>query len=58
MRTQNYKYIEYGNHRPPELFDLARDPREMSNLMGTTRGRDLLPGLQAMLEKLKKGQRP
>jgi len=58
VRTQHYKYIEYGNRRPPELFDLARDPREMSNLMGTTRGRDLLPGLQAMLEKLKKGQRP
>jgi arylsulfatase A-like enzyme len=54
VRTQRYKYIEYEGRRLPELFDLARDPKEMHNLMGTTRGKELLPGLKAMLEKLKR----
>ena len=55
VRTQRYKYIEYEDRQPPELFDLDRDPKEMNNLMGTTRGRNLLPELKAKLEKFKRG---
>jgi len=42
VRTDRYKYIEYRDGvRPGELFDLAEDPREMSNLFGAAGARSL-----------------
>ena len=58
VRTERFKYIEYEGRKSPELFDLSQDPKEMSNLMDTARGNDLHLGLKAMLEELKKGERP
>lgn len=33
------------SRRPPELYDLERDPREEQNRFDTTEGRDAVPGL-------------
>jgi len=57
VRTDRYKYVEFERGRSPWLFDLEADPREMRNLMGTAEGRQLLPELQSMLERLHKGER-
>jgi N-acetylglucosamine-6-sulfatase len=57
VRTDRYKYIEYQGSRPAELFDLAADPREMSNLYGTPEGEALLPELKESLRRLEQGQR-
>ncbi len=56
VRTGRYKYIEYqSDKRPRELFDLAADPKEKSNLYKTARGKKLVPGLKKELARLKKG---
>jgi hypothetical protein len=57
VRTESHLYAEYQGRKPPELFDVVRDPREMRNLMGTSEGEQLLPGLKKMLEGLKAGKR-
>jgi N-acetylglucosamine-6-sulfatase len=57
VRTDRYKYIEYQGSRPAELFDLAADPREMSNLYGTPEGEALLPELKESLRRLERGKR-
>jgi len=55
VRTDDFKYIEYQNDvRPRELFDLANDPREKVNLMGTAQGRALSRELRAEMERLKR----
>ncbi len=54
VRTERYKYIEWDNCRSPELYDLAKDPRELKNIIGTNDGKALLPGLKKELERLKK----
>lgn len=57
IRTQRYKYIDWETCRTPELYDLAHDPREMANLMGTTAASDLAPRLAGELEALKRKYR-
>lgn len=53
VRTSRYKYIHYTKlPGADELYDLASDPYEMDNLMGTARGRAVLPELQAELARL------
>ena len=53
VRTERYKYITYSELRGmDELYDLATDPFEMDNLMGSARGRALVPELQAELSRL------
>ncbi len=54
VRTERYKYIEWDACRAPELYDLAEDPRELVNLAASGKGKKLLPGLKAELERLKK----
>jgi len=56
IRTERYKYIEYQGRRSPELFDLAKDPKEMNNLYQSSIGQPLLTGLQADLNRLKQGE--
>jgi len=34
LRTARHKWIEFEGGRPPELYDLARDPRERESLAG------------------------
>ena len=57
VRTRRHKFIRFQGGRPEELYDLARDPREMTNLIGTAEGVQLRPELAAMLEKLRRGVR-
>ncbi len=57
VRTRRYKYIEYGNRRMPELYDLERDPGEKKNIISTRQGRMELPRLRNMLRALKAGVR-
>jgi len=54
VRTERYKYIEWEACRANELYDLAEDPRELSNIIGDTRGKDMLPTLKKELERLKR----
>jgi len=57
VRTDRHKYIEYQGRKKAELFDIAKDPREMQNLMNTPEGERIQPGLKKMLEDLKQGGR-
>jgi N-acetylglucosamine-6-sulfatase len=53
VRTERYKYIRYVElPGMEELYDLETDPFETDNLMGTERGRALLPDLQGELDRL------
>lgn len=53
VRTGRYKYIRYVElPGMEELYDLETDPFEMDNLIGTERGRALLPDLQGELDRL------
>jgi len=57
VRTDTHIYIEFEGRRPPELYDLVKDPRQKQNLMGTPEGDRLRPELKGMLENLKRGER-
>ena len=55
VRTDRYKYIKYTSlEGMDELYDLQTDSLEMQNLIGTERGRALLPELTAELERLQR----
>ncbi len=54
VRTKTHKYIEYDGRHENELFDLAADPKEEINLMGSAEGEKLLPGLKKKLDDLKR----
>jgi len=55
VRTERYKYIRYTELQGmDELYDLETDPFEMENLIGTERGRALLPQLAAELDRLQR----
>jgi N-acetylglucosamine-6-sulfatase len=55
VRTERYKYIRYLElPGMDELYDLAADPYEMTNLMGSPRQAELLPSLQAELARLRR----
>jgi N-acetylglucosamine-6-sulfatase len=56
VRTERLKYIHYLElPGMDELYDLVADPYELDNLIGTERGRELLPALQAELARLQGG---
>ncbi|MFN8570884.1 MAG: sulfatase-like hydrolase/transferase [Gemmatimonadaceae bacterium] len=53
IRTERYKYIHYLElPGMDELYDLQSDPFELDNLVGSARGKSLLPEMQASLAKL------
>jgi N-acetylglucosamine-6-sulfatase len=54
VRTETHIYIEYEGRRPPELYDLMRDPRQKQNLIGSPEGDRLRPVLKERLEALKR----
>ena len=57
IRTESLKDIHYLElPGMDELYDLEADPYELDNLIGTERGRKLLPALQAELARLQGGQ--
>ena len=57
VRTERYKYIDYLELAGmDEMYDLQADPYELDNLIGSARGRELLPALQAELARLTRGQ--
>ena len=56
VRTERYKYIDYLElDGMDEMYDLLADPYELDNLIGSARGRKLLPALQTELERLTAG---
>jgi len=56
IRTDQYKYIEYKDRPSAFLYDIANDPREQKNIIGTEKGQQLIPGLKKMLKDLKEGR--
>jgi N-acetylglucosamine-6-sulfatase len=53
VRTERHKYVHYLELPDmDELYDLQADPYELDNLIGTARERELLPMLQAELDRL------
>jgi N-acetylglucosamine-6-sulfatase len=55
VRTERYKYIHYLElPGMDELYDLQDDPFEMRNLIGSDRGRELLPAVREELERLQR----
>jgi arylsulfatase A-like enzyme len=56
VRTATHKYIEYGGRRRSELYDVAQDPKETRDLMGSEDGQRLQPELRKMLEALREGR--
>ncbi|MGH7711399.1 MAG: sulfatase/phosphatase domain-containing protein, partial [Gemmatimonadaceae bacterium] len=56
VRTEQHKFIDYLElEGMDELYDLAVDPYEMHNLIGTPAGDSLLPALRAELARLQRG---
>jgi choline-sulfatase len=48
LRTKRWKYVRYVTY-PPQLFDLATDPEELSNLVGDPRHAAMLAAMEARL---------
>jgi arylsulfatase A-like enzyme len=57
VRTRRYLYVEYQGRFAPTLHDVAADPKQQRNLMGTSEAERVLPELRAMLAALKSGER-
>ena len=54
VRTDRYKLIHFYNLGEWELYDLEKDPREMTNIYDETQYASLVKELKAQLEKLQK----
>jgi len=53
VRNDRYKYIRYVDlEGMDELYDLQSDPYEMENIIDTPAGREVLPEMQAELDRL------
>jgi arylsulfatase A-like enzyme len=50
VRTASHKYIEFMTDRKPELYDLARDPKEHRDMYDTADGRKAQAELKGRLE--------
>lgn len=48
VSTEGYRYIEYTDHRAPELYDFAADPREWRNLAADSAHASALARMQAL----------
>ena len=57
VRTEQHLYVEYAGRFPPTLHDVARDPQQHEELMGTPAGERLAPGLREKLDALRRGAR-
>jgi N-acetylglucosamine-6-sulfatase len=53
VRTRRHLYVEYEGRFAPTLHDLARDPRQTRNLIGTPEGDRLRPELARRLARLR-----
>jgi arylsulfatase A-like enzyme len=56
IRTADYKYIEYQNGRPGELYDLKRDPLEQLNRIDLPEERQRITRYKAMIDRLFSGE--
>ncbi len=52
VRTGRHLYVEYEGRRRPELYDIARDPRTMTDITATREGAAALPALRRRLREL------
>jgi N-acetylglucosamine-6-sulfatase len=57
VRTERFLYVEYAGGFAPTLHDVARDPRQQRNLLGTPEGDRVLPELRETLQALRHGER-
>ncbi len=55
VRTERYIYMEFQGRRGCELYDLKKDPRQLTNRIHTDEGQRMAKGLKQMLEALMKG---
>jgi arylsulfatase A-like enzyme len=54
IRTPEYKLITYKGESPEMLFDMRRDPWEMTNLANQARHADVVSSLKARLEEFER----
>lgn len=50
IRTERWRYTEYGGPTKAELFDCQNDPGELTNLAGDPRYADIVAGLSGLLK--------
>ena len=51
IRTQRWRYAEWGEAKAAELYDLQRDPREYTNLAKSSQHRDIVRQMKSRLAK-------
>jgi arylsulfatase A-like enzyme len=56
IRTERWKYVEYENG-DRELYDLAADPYEMTNVATSPSAAAVLPDLRRRLDLLRRAGR-
>jgi len=57
VRTRRHLYVEFEGRHRPTLHDVAADPRQERDLMGTPEGERALAELRPMLAALLRGER-
>jgi N-acetylglucosamine-6-sulfatase len=57
VRTDRYLYLEYQGGKPPELFDVQKDPRTLRNLIAAPEGKRVLPELKELLKNYLRGKK-
>ena len=51
IRTQRWRYAEWGEAKAAELYDLQRDPKEYTNLAKSPEHRDIVGQMKSRLAK-------